>query len=262
MKKTRFFAVVLIIVLSLSAFVADGYFKTGVARTAGGYLSPVGVVFANIGAGFSDFFDNLGNISGLQKENSKLKSDLNKALAEIARLSDTKKENESLKKDLAFKKENNYDLVPASVVFFDPTNIRETLTVNVGTDNGLKEGDVAVSEGLLVGRLTGLTKNTAKIILISDPTSAVPVNLVGGNVSGIVKGRIGSGLTLEQVPQSDEVHKGDMLATSGLGGQYPKGLVVGKIENIQKISGSIFQAIEVRPMIDFSSIERIMVIRK
>jgi rod shape-determining protein MreC len=262
MKRKNLFAIALIIVFAFGAIFADSYFKTGMTRTAGSYLAPVGVVVTNFGSGFSDFFKNIGNISNLQKENSRLKSDLNKSLVEIARLSEAQKENDSLKNDLKFKKENKFDLVPAYVIFFDPSNIRDTITIDIGTDDGVKEGDVAVSEGFLIGRLTGLTKNTAKIILISDPDSAVPVNLVNSSVTGIVKGKIGSGLVLDQVPQSDEVGRGDLLATSGLGGQYPKGLLVGKIEEIQQISGSIFQAIEVRAMLDLGALQRVMVIRK
>ena len=248
--------------LSGGAIMADGYFKKGVTRSFGSYLSPIGIVLSSIGSGFSNFFGNIGNISNLQKENNNLKTELNKSLGEISRLSEAQKENDSLKRDLDFKKKTNYDLVAANIVFFDPTNIRETITIDAGTADGLKEGDVAVSDGFLIGRLSGLTKNTAKIILISDPASAVPVNIVGSTVSGILKGKIGSGLNLDQIPQSDVIHRGDMLSTSGLGGQYPKGLLVGKVESIQQVSGSIFQAVEVRPMADLTTLERIMVIRK
>ena len=248
--------------LVMGAIFTDSYFKIGVTKSTIGVLSPVGMVVTNVGSRITGIFTGISNIHNLQKENSRLKNELNSSLAEIARLSESQKENESLKKDLKFKEENNLQLVTAYVVFFDPSNIRDSITINIGTDDGIKEGNVAVSEGFLIGKVHDVTAKTAKIILISDPDSAVPVNVVGSNVSGILKGKIGNGLTLDQVPQSDKISSGDMLVTSGLGGQYQKGLLVGKVDSIQQISGSIFQAIEVRPMVNLDNLQRVMVIKK
>jgi rod shape-determining protein MreC len=260
MKNKRIATFFIIILLVIAAILADNYFKFGASKKIADYSSPVGVVFTNIGEHVSGFVINLGDISNLSRENKNLNEKLNNALAEIARLSEAQKENELLKNDLKFKKENNYELVPARIIFFDPTNIRETITINAGSRDGIKIGDAVLSQGFLVGRIESMTENTSKILMISDPDSAVPVNVVNSSVTGIVKGKIGADLILDQVPQSEKVSVGDLLATSGLGGQYPKGLLVGKIENIKTSTGSIFQAIAVRPMIELTKLERVMII--
>lgn len=261
MKRKTITTFFLLCVLVLGIFGIDRFMKLGLTTTAVSYISPVGIVFSNVGSGVTSFFGNISKVGGLQSENKDLTERLNKALIEISRLSADQKENESLKNDLNFKKTHDFDLLGARVVFFDPNNVRETVTVDVGSKDGVKIGDVVVSQGFLVGKAKSVTDHTSKIILITDTESATPAMVVDKNITGIVKGKIGNGLTLDQVPQSDKIATGDLISTSGLGGDFPKGLLMGKVENVQQVSGSIFQAIEVHPMIDLNKLERVMVIR-
>jgi rod shape-determining protein MreC len=97
------------------------------------------------------------------------------------------------------------------------------------------------------------------VTLITDSTSAIPSEVSGKNVIGITKGVIGNGLQLDQVPQSEEVLKDDLIITSGLGGELPKGIILAKVGEIQKVSGSIFQQIELLPMVDFAKISKVMI---
>ena len=133
--------------------------------------------------------------------------------------------------------------------------------MDVGKKDGIQVGAVVIAQGFLVGKIKSTTEHTSRIILITDPESATPAMIAVKNITGIVKGKIGGGLTLDQVPQNDKVNVGDLIATSGLGGEVPKGILMGKAEVIQQISGSIFQAIEVQPMVDLNKLERVMIIK-
>jgi rod shape-determining protein MreC len=206
-------------------------------KRAASYLNPIGTVFNEAGTGVAGFFNNLTKIGTLPRENKDLQDKLDRAMTEIARLSAAQKENEELRANLNFKKTTNLTLVGANVVFFDPNNIRETITIDVGKNDGLKKGDVVLARGFLVGKIREITDRTARVILITDPDSAIPAQISELNITGIAKGKIGSGLILDQVPQSE------------------------KVDTVQQISGSIFQAIEIRPMVDLSQLEKVMVVR-
>ena len=262
MKKKNLLIIILISLILTGGFYLDNRFQLGLSRQTVRFLRPVGVVFADLGSRVGNFFGYIGNIGDLNEENKRLKADLDQALSDIAKLSEAKKENQSLRADLGFKENSGFDTLSAKVIFFDPTNIRETITINAGSDDGVKEGSVVISQGYLVGKTVFVGPKSAKIRLITDPESAIPATVERIAVAGIVKGRIGSGMVLDQIPQSEKIENGSLVLTSGIGGGYPKGLIIGQIDDIQKISGSIFQKIELKPMINFDRLERVLVIKE
>lgn len=239
---------------------ANQVFSLNLGGKITGFLSPVGIVLSSTGQKIGSFLGNITRIGTLQKENRVLNERLDGALTEIARLSEAKKENDSLRADLGFKQSSALNLVPAEVAYFDPS-LRDGITVRVSNTDGIKLGNVVLSEGYLIGRVSSIDGNNVRVLLITDSTSSIPATLLGKDITGITRGKIGSGLTLEQVPQNDNVVRGDTVITSGLGGDLPKGLIVGKVDDVQKISGSIFQSIVLRPALDLTRIERVMIAR-
>jgi rod shape-determining protein MreC len=240
--------------------VANQIFSLGMGEKITTFISPIGIVVSTTGKQISSFFGNVTHIGSLQRENKDLEGRLDSALAEIARLTESKKENDSLRADLGFKQNSSLNLVPADVAYFDPS-LRDGITVKVASSDGIKVGNVALSQGFMIGRVSEISGNNIKILLITDSTSALPATLQSKDITGIAKGKIGNGLTMEQVPQSDNVVSGDTVVTSGLGGDIPKGLILGKVEEVQKVSGSIFQNVIVRPAVEFALIERVMIAR-
>jgi rod shape-determining protein MreC len=261
MKRKSFSLMVLAAFMLVLGLFLDNYFNVGVISRAASLLKPVQIVAANVGNNITSGFSNFKNIGRLQNENKDLEEKLNNALQEIAKLSEAQKVNYSLKKELGFKATSNFSLIPAEVLSFDPNNVRDTIFLNVGAKDGIKTGQVVLAEGFLVGKITTVNTSTSKLMLISDPLSAIPAAISEGSSTGIVKGRIGSGLVMEQVPQSEKVDSGNTVVTSGLGGEFPKGLIIGKVDEVQKISGSIFQSITVRPEINLNGLERVAIIK-
>ncbi|MDO8507508.1 MAG: rod shape-determining protein MreC, partial [bacterium] len=172
------------------------------------------------------------------------------------------KENESLKRELKFKTESGFQTVTASITFFDPTNLRESILIDKGTNDGIRPKMAATSEGFLIGRVTDVYSDSSKILLITDPMSNVPSLLPDVNAIGLVQGQVGMGLNMSQIPQETDVKKGAVVVTSGLGGEYPKGLIIGKVENITRKNNSIFQSASLRTLIDFKLLERVQIIKE
>lgn len=263
MKKISFliFFSILIIIFSLLFFKSKGSFS-GVDSGITKIFQPVGAVFTNSTGGIKNFFSNLGNIGNLQKENKELTEKNNVLESETARMTVAEKENESLKRELKFKTESGFQTVTASITFFDPTNLRESILIDKGANDGIRTKMAATSEGFLIGRVTDVYSDSSKILLITDPMSNVPALLPDVNAVGLVQGQVGMGLIMSQVPQETDLKKGAVVVTSGLGGEYPKGLIIGKVENITRKNNSIFQSASLRSLIDFKSLERVQIIKE
>lgn len=236
-------------------------YLSGVTKAAYNFSSPVGVFFSERANGVSRFFSGILTLGKLQAENGLLHDQVNRLQAEVAQLSEAKKENESLKKDLGFKKENNFTYEAAEVIAFDPALLRGTVLINKGAKSGLKVGMAAISEGFLAGRIIEVSDTTAKVQLVTDPLSAIPATLQSSNTSGIVRGEIGFGMVLEKVPQGDPAKEGDTVITSGLGGEIPRGLIMGKIEKIESEKNSLFITANVRPSAELRSLYRLIIIK-
>lgn len=202
----------------------------------------------------------IGSQGKLARENEELQKKVNELTAEVARREEAARINDALRSQLNFAQSNNYKLTEASIISQDPTNYKQFLTIDRGSSSGIQKGMVAVTQGLLVGRVTETTPSTAKVYLITDYNSAVPVIDQQTRASGLVRGERGFGLVLEMVPQTEQLKSGDSIITSGFGGDYPKGLVVGTIGDVNQRPSDVYQSAEIRPAVDFRKLESVFII--
>lgn len=223
--------------------------------------SPVGTYFSNTGGNISGFFGSLFNVGNLQKENADLSGKVNELEAELAKLKDAAKENESLRKDLDFVRDTKFNYESASVIAYEPSNLRGMITINKGTNDGIKVGKATVFEGFLIGRVSEVGKDYAKIQLVTDPTSAIPVSLQNSSTKGLAKGELGQGLFMDKIPQGERIEQGDTVITSGLGGELPKGIILGTVDSIETKENSLFSKAQIRPQVDLSHILRVLIIK-
>jgi rod shape-determining protein MreC len=143
----------------------------------------------------------------------------------------------------------------------EPNPYLRYVTINVGTLQGVEIGMPAVSGGaVLVGRIAQVGPRTAKVELLTDPDSSVAALLQTSRVTGLVVGQPDGTLRMEYIPQEENIDVGDIVLTSGLGGVMPKGLVIGQVTEVQKLDYALFQTAIVRPAIDFSRLELLLVI--
>ena len=147
------------------------------------------------------------------------------------------------------------------VVGTEPNPYLRYVTINVGTRQEVEVGMPVVSSGAgLVGRVAQVGPRTAKVQLLTDPDSAVAALLQTSRVTGLVVGRPDGVLCMEYIPQEESINVGEIVLTSGLGGFVPKGLVVGQVTEVQQVDYALFQTAIVRPVVDFSRLELVLVI--
>jgi rod shape-determining protein MreC len=226
-----------------------------------GASTPVSILFSDISHQISDTFSGVFNLSKLQKENAEIKDANNRLQAEVAQLQEAKKENEKLRADLKFVSSANYTYEAAEVTVFEPSNLRGMITINKGTKNGIKPGMAVISEGFMIGKIVEAAESNSKVILITDPSSAIPVTLQQANTSGLARGQIGAGIVMEKIPQGEKITEGDTVITSGLGGEIPRGLILGFITKVDKQDNSLFVTGDIRPAANLHSLSRLIIIK-
>jgi rod shape-determining protein MreC len=112
----------------------------------------------------------------------------------------------------------------------------------------------------LVGSVVETTYGSAKIRLITDPDSAVTARLQQSRDEGVAVGRFGGGLELQYLSQQATVRPGDLVLSSGLGGTFPPGLVLGSVSAVQRQDYEVQQKASLTPAVDFNRLEIVLVI--
>jgi len=148
--------------------------------------------------------------------------------------------------------------VAAGVIAGSASPDFRTLTIDKGTADGLRPDMAVIAPAGVVGRVITPSARAAKVQLLIDRNAAAGALVERSRAQGVVEGT-GVDLRLNYVSETADVKVGDVVVTSGIDGIYPKGFVVGQIESVERGSGA-FGAIVVRPAVDFSSLEAVLVV--
>ena len=133
-----------------------------------------------------------------------------------------------------------------------------TITIDKGTADGLRQDMAVIAPAGVVGRIITPSARAAKVQLLTDRNAGAAALAERSRAQGVVEGT-GGNLRMNYVSGTADVQVGDVLVTSGIEGIYPKGFVIGQIESIQRGSGQ-FSSIVIRPAVDFSSLEAVLVV--
>ena len=196
----------------------------------------------------------------LRHENRQLKRKVDGLRTETSRYRELLTTHERLKGLLQFKQAINRPVLAAQVIGRDPTGWFKSIVIDKGNRAGLRPNMPVVNASGVVGRIVSISPNYANVLLIIDQNSAVDCLIQRSRDRGIAKGASTEIFKLDYVVKSSDVAVEDMVVTSGLGGVFPKGLPVGQISEVNEISGELFKDIKLRPAVDFSKLEEVLVI--
>lgn len=232
--------------------------KSGVQNLFGYTGQAVGNTFN----GIKNLFKVAGTLSSLAAQNAELEQQINELSFENARLQSAKAENQTLRRALNFQEDQTYNTIPAEVQIMDPTGFSQTIIIDKGDVHGVVLGQaVAAAPGLLVGRITKIYRTTSEVTLITDPATTISAEVTETGARGLVRGEHGISLVLDLVTQNEVIKSGDKLITSGLAGDFPRGLLVGEINSIKSSSSELFQQAFVSPAADLKNLNMVFVIR-
>ncbi len=210
----------------------------------------------------ADWVNNITDAGSLSSDNQKLRDDNERLTNELARAREDAIE-KSQTNDLNSVRQQfpNDVFLDASVVSRDASNLRSVIAIDQGRSSGAREGMIVVSEGRsLVGTISKVFDSYSWVTLITDPKSAVSATVQESRAEGVVAGNYDGSLNMEFVGQGAAVKQGDFVITSGVGGGYPAGVVIGRVSKVQKTDQDLFQNVHVDHLASLSSIEKVLVL--
>ena len=213
--------------------------------------------------GFNGVID-LGNhylfLIGTQRENEKLLSE-NKGLVEtINNMREINIENERLRTLLAFKKKYLPSAVLAEVIARDTTSEYQTIRINKGLDVGLSRRMPVMTPSGVVGQLIQVWQHYSDVLLVTDHSHAIDVAIQRSRARGVLKGGVDLSCELHYLTRTDDVVMGDVVVSSGIEGIFPKGILVGRVMEIEKKKTGVTRRVKVAPTVNLSKLEEVFVI--
>jgi len=196
----------------------------------------------------------------LEKENRRLKQKVAELETENHQMEEMKLANERLRQLLQFRAKNSPSMVGAEVIGQDPSSWFKSVTIDKGERDGVKLGMAVVSPTGVIGQILKTAPHCATVLLITDYNSAVDSIVQRTRAKAIVEGKGESRCQLKYLLRTEEVAVGDVVVTSGLGGNFPKGLMVGEVKKVDKKGHGVFQYAELVPSVDFAQLEEVFVI--
>jgi len=198
---------------------------------------------------------------GLEEENRQLRNRIAELQGELNTYREMSLEGSRLRKVLALEDSTVYPTVAARVVGKEGSSPFRTILINRGTRDGVKDGLPVIAPDGVVGRVIEASWNYAKVLLVTDYNSNIDALVQGSRAQGILQGGGQRLSRLKYVQRTEEVKVGEAVITSGLGGMFPKGLMLGTVARADKKDPGLFQTIEVVPSVDFSKIEEVLVLQ-
>ncbi|NJC88379.1 MAG: rod shape-determining protein MreC [Desulfuromonas sp.] len=190
-----------------------------------------------------------------------LEAETRRLRAEMANVEELKRENDRLKRLLDFVEQQPRRTLAARVIGEDATSWFRTIEIDRGFEDGVTEGLPVIDAAGLVGRVVKSAAHSARVLLITDASSAVAVLVQDERIRGVCRGQGGT-LALDFALVQDAIQVGDGIITSGSGGVFPKGLVVGYVRSVRREEFGLFQTVEVESAVDFAHLEEVLVLLK
>lgn len=252
-------AIIAFLIIALLVVINIFGLTEGVKNFFYSFSSPLQKTFWKWGGGLSNFFGAIHDIKNLKKENTELSLKIQELLAENISLKEIEKENQSLREALNIGLEKEFKLGIAEITGKDIS--QDALLISKGKSDGLIQGmPVITRQKILLGRIDKVYNNYSSILLISNKRNSFDAKLAEKEILGLVKGQGNLKLSFDLVPKDKEIKQGDLIVTTSLGGLFPNGLLIGKIESVNKTDIEPFQNAEVSLMFNFNNLEKVFII--
>ena len=216
--------------------------------------------FTAMDRGIRRFWNHYVALQGVFEQNRVLKEDIEHLKEQLTQLREQVIISEQLTQLLTFQQAEPIHTVAARVIGRNATNWYRTLILDKGAQQGLRANMGVITHAGVVGRVVKTHPSTSVVLLITDPNVAVPAMIQGSRDEGIVQGTAPGYIRMKYLPPLTPVQIGDNVVTSGLTGDFPRGLQIGQIGSLQKADTDLFQSAEIHPAVDFQKVEGVLII--
>lgn len=248
----------------------------GLASHRAGLLQPVQSLFlrataplqegiSGITAQFGQLAQTVRDLRTLRQRNKELEAENARLLLDNVRLREIAVEATLLRDLLNVPQANpSFEVqgarVAARIIGQDPSNLQRYVILDAGQEAGIAHNMPVVSDRGLVGRISEAGIGWSRVLLITDMNSSVNALTQSSRASGLVQGRPDGSLVMQAIPQSDTVSIGDTVFTSGLGGNFPRQILIGQVIEVQRKDYELYQSAVIQPTVNFEHLEVVLVI--
>lgn len=220
-------------------------------------LSALSYTFGSV----SDFYENYFSLLEVKRENTELQKKLSILTEQNSALQSLKKENEQLALLLEFRKQSSLSGIAANVIGYSGIALSRSIIIDRGWDAEIEIGQAVVSGNALIGQVIAVGSGNATVLLIDDAASGVDVFSEDGRFRGVVKGRGHGSMELAYVSAGTTLTIGEQLFTSGLDGNFPKGLLVAYIKSVEQQEQQMFASAGVEAPLNLNNLEIVYIVR-
>ena len=251
--------------VSVTLIVLDQTHRLQAAESAAARLyTPLEATLTQKTDALSGFWSAVSQITQLQAENDRLRREVADLRLQNTQFSRAEAENETMRAQLKYAQASpQFALMPATLVGKDLHGLDDYIEIDRGSADGVRPQMTVVSpDGYLVGRVLNLTDHRARVLIITNPSSSVAALVADkdGQAEDVVDGRVHGRLQMSNIPQAIKVKVGDDVYTSGLGGNFPKGIKIGRIATLSNSDVQLFQQADIAPYVDFGRLTAVEVI--
>ncbi len=214
-------------------------------------LRPIGGAFSGVG----DFFR-------LRTENQQLEERLAQLEDQRQSFEDLERQNDELRDLLAMQRRTEFEVVTARVVALAPSNYEWTVTLDLGSSDGIERNMVVINGDGLVGRVIQTTANASRVLLAIDPNFSAAARVARGGETGPIDGQGGDLMRFRPLDPEAEIREGDEIVTSSYSnGIFPAGIPIGEVETVGEANALLNRDVLVRPFVDFTRLDLVLVVK-
>ncbi len=255
--KILFVIFIVVIVIFLNKYVLNDFLQDSLY----GAVSKPGIFLSEALNKVPKYGGSFFNRGAIIKENNRLKEENNVLLGRVAESEGLKRENDFLRNELGVAPRLAGKLLLVEIFSVQKNGLYSTALINKGRADGIEKSMAVITSGnILAGIVSETFENSALVLLINDPRSAVSVRFQGTNVLAEARGDLQNGLKVGEVTYQEEIKEGDMVVTSGLDG-LKEALPVGRVSKVVS-GGGLFREVVAKPLFDLSLGSNLFVILK
>lgn len=208
-----------------------------------------------------DFLTTPRDVTQLREQNALLESQVTQLQTQLIVMEERLGEAQVCFALLDFGRTNpQYSYITATVIGREISPFLQYIIIDRGTNHGVRYGMPVVTQQGLVGRVDAVIAGAARVKLITDSTSVVNIRLQSAGIEAQLVGSLTGDVSLDMIPLDRVVEPGDVVLTSGLGGNFPPNVFVGQVLSTQRRDNALFQTATVQPIVDFESISAVLVV--
>jgi rod shape-determining protein MreC len=262
---------VCLVLVSISVRSGQDGKLAGVQSAGSAALRPVGIAFERVAQPFRDGYSWADSLFSARSEAAKLRAEVRDLRQRAIQNEFARQENVYLRRLLDYRDgprfPDDYRPVAAEVIYRPGSAFAQAIVVAAGSSSGIRVNDVVVTADGLVGLVTRVSSDSARVEMLTDESAAVSALDLSTGASGIVRHARGTRetLVLDRVRKEDRVRIGDEIVTAGwragvLSSLYPKGIPIGRVTSVGQTDTDLFQQVQVDPFVDFGSLDAVLVL--